>query len=57
MALKGLRVVEFAGLAPVPMAGLMLCDFGAEVTRIDKLTSDIAPGWMSRYPFADDSLP
>ena len=49
MALRGLRVIELAGLAPVPMAGLMLRDFGAEIIRIDKLSSDnIAPPWMAR---------
>ncbi|KAL7012156.1 hypothetical protein ACKWTF_014660 [Chironomus riparius] len=36
MALKGLKVIEMAGLAPVPMCGMILADFGAQVTRIDK---------------------
>lgn len=36
-ALEGLRVVELAGLAPVPFAGMILADFGAVVTRIDKV--------------------
>jgi alpha-methylacyl-CoA racemase len=36
MALKGLRVVEMAGLAPVPLAGMILADFGAAVIRVDK---------------------
>eukprot|EP01060_Flectonema_neradi_P004366 TRINITY_DN12815_c0_g1_i1.p1 TRINITY_DN12815_c0_g1~~TRINITY_DN12815_c0_g1_i1.p1 ORF type:complete len:362 (+),score=71.69 TRINITY_DN12815_c0_g1_i1:42-1127(+) len=36
MALKGIRVLEFAGLAPGPFAGMMLSDFGAEVIRIDR---------------------
>ena len=34
--LKGLLVLELAGLAPVPMAGMILSDFGATVLRIDK---------------------
>jgi alpha-methylacyl-CoA racemase len=34
--LRGLRVVEFAGLGPAPFAGMMLADFGAEVVRIDR---------------------
>ncbi|KAI0035416.1 CoA-transferase family III domain-containing protein [Vararia minispora EC-137] len=34
--LAGVRVVEFAGLAPVPFAGLILSDFGASVVRIDR---------------------
>ena len=36
MALKGLKVIEMAGLAPSPFAGLLLADYGAEVIRIDQ---------------------
>lgn len=36
MALKGIRVIEFEGLAPVPFCGMLLADFGAEVIRIDR---------------------
>ncbi|KAF9443575.1 CoA-transferase family III [Macrolepiota fuliginosa MF-IS2] len=36
MALTGIKVVEFAGLAPGPFAGLVLADNGASVTRIDR---------------------
>jgi len=34
--LQGVRVVELAGLAPAPYAGLILADFGAEVIRVDR---------------------
>jgi alpha-methylacyl-CoA racemase len=34
--LRSVRVLELAGLAPVPFAGMMLADFGAHVVRIDK---------------------
>jgi alpha-methylacyl-CoA racemase len=34
--LKGIRVVEFAGLGPGPFAAMMLSDLGAEVLRIDR---------------------
>ncbi len=34
--LHGVRVVEMAGLAPVPYAGMILADFGAEVIRVDR---------------------
>ncbi|KAK6833657.1 Isopenicillin N epimerase component 2 [Apiospora arundinis] len=34
--LKGLKVLEFAGLAPGPFAGLLLSDAGANVLRIDR---------------------
>lgn len=37
--LQGVKVLEFAGLAPVPYAGMILADFGASVTRIDRLHS------------------
>ncbi|PBK75617.1 CoA-transferase family III [Armillaria solidipes] len=39
MSLSGLRVIEFAGLAPAPFAGLVLADNGADVIRIDKCSS------------------
>ena len=35
-ALSGVRVVEFAGLAPVPYCGMLLADLGADVVRIDR---------------------
>eukprot|EP01064_Diplonema_japonicum_P017203 TRINITY_DN2525_c2_g1_i1.p1 TRINITY_DN2525_c2_g1~~TRINITY_DN2525_c2_g1_i1.p1 ORF type:complete len:360 (+),score=38.15 TRINITY_DN2525_c2_g1_i1:53-1132(+) len=34
--LSGIKVVEMAGLAPGPFAGMVLCDFGAEVVRVDR---------------------
>ncbi|OQO14133.1 hypothetical protein B0A48_01009 [Cryoendolithus antarcticus] len=34
--LEGVRVLEFAGLAPGPFAGLLLADYGASVLRIDR---------------------
>ncbi|KAI0714465.1 CoA-transferase family III [Cerioporus squamosus] len=34
--LEGVKVVEFAGLAPGPMAGMILADFGADVVRVDR---------------------
>ena len=38
-ALAGIRVVELAGLAPAPFAGMILADFGASVTRIDRVNT------------------
>jgi alpha-methylacyl-CoA racemase len=35
--LTGIRVVEFAGIGPVPFAGMLLSDLGAEVVRIDRV--------------------
>lgn len=34
--LAGVRVVEFAGLGPAPMAAMLLADMGAEVLRIER---------------------
>jgi len=41
MALKGLKVLELAGLAPAPVCGMILADHGAEVLRIDKVGGGI----------------
>ena len=34
--LTGLRVLEFAGLGPLPHAGMVLADLGADVLRIER---------------------
>eukprot|EP01117_Protostelium_nocturnum_P009781 TRINITY_DN3494_c0_g2_i1.p1 TRINITY_DN3494_c0_g2~~TRINITY_DN3494_c0_g2_i1.p1 ORF type:complete len:389 (-),score=164.62 TRINITY_DN3494_c0_g2_i1:82-1248(-) len=34
--LKGIKVIEIGGLAPGPFCGMILSDFGATVTRIDR---------------------
>ncbi|KPM41330.1 Isopenicillin N epimerase component 2 [Neonectria ditissima] len=34
--LRGIKVLEFAGLAPGPFAGMLLADAGASVLRIDR---------------------
>ncbi|KAF5270510.1 hypothetical protein FQA39_LY08388 [Lamprigera yunnana] len=39
MALRGIRVLEFGGLAPGPFCGMVLADFGASVLRIDRIGS------------------
>jgi len=41
MALKGLKVIELAGLAPAPVCGMILSDFGAKVIRVDKVGSGL----------------
>eukprot|EP01137_Pigoraptor_chileana_P001969 Opistho-2@40260 len=48
MALRGLRVIEMAGLAPAPFAGMMLADFGANVVRIDKAKDRFSMDRLSR---------
>ena len=34
--LDGIRVVEFAGIGPGPMAAMLLADMGATVLRIER---------------------
>lgn len=34
--LAGMRVVEFAGIGPGPMCGMLLADLGAQVLRVDR---------------------
>jgi alpha-methylacyl-CoA racemase len=34
--LAGVKVVELAGIGPVPLAGMLLADLGAEVVRVDR---------------------
>ncbi|MGH3747131.1 MAG: CaiB/BaiF CoA transferase family protein, partial [Micromonosporaceae bacterium] len=34
--LRGLRVIELAGIGPGPYAGMLLADLGAEVIRVDR---------------------
>lgn len=34
--LKGIKVIEFAGLGPAPMAAMLLADLGADVIRIER---------------------
>jgi alpha-methylacyl-CoA racemase len=36
-ALKGIRIIEMAGIGPGPFCAMMLADMGAEVIRIDRL--------------------
>jgi len=40
MALRGVKVIELAGLAPTPFCGLMLADMGADVVRVDRTSVD-----------------
>jgi alpha-methylacyl-CoA racemase len=36
--LQGLKIIEMGAIGPVPFAGMLLSDMGAEVIRIDRLT-------------------
>ena len=37
--LKGLKVIEMAGIGPAPFCGMILADMGADVISVDKITS------------------
>lgn len=51
--LKGVRVIEMAGIGPAPMAITLLSDLGAEVVRVDrKSASAINP--MANSPYELD---
>ena len=47
MALKGIKVLEFSGLAPGPFCGKILKDLGARVIRIDKTSASYNPDRLS----------
>ncbi|EDO37636.1 predicted protein [Nematostella vectensis] len=46
--LSGVRVLELAGLAPAPFAGMILADFGASVIRVDKVKTLISLDRLAR---------
>lgn len=51
--LAGIRIVELSAIGPVPHAGMLLSDLGADVIRIDRsggiaLTQSERPDWLSR---------
>lgn len=48
--LTGLRVVELGGIGPVPHAGMVLADLGADLVRIERPTPAVipsVPGWSA----------
>jgi alpha-methylacyl-CoA racemase len=42
--LAGIKVLEFAGIGPVPFCGMLLSDMGADVLRIDRPGREYGPG-------------
>uniref|UniRef100_UPI00358ED04E alpha-methylacyl-CoA racemase-like isoform X1 n=1 Tax=Myxine glutinosa TaxID=7769 RepID=UPI00358ED04E len=52
MVLSRVRVLELAGLAPGPLCGMILADFGAHVVTIDRVQGSTGflnrNGWLSR---------
>ena len=47
--LRNLKVLELAGLAPSPFAGMVLSDFGADVVRVDRTGAAMTPDMLARY--------
>jgi alpha-methylacyl-CoA racemase len=49
--LKGVRIIEMAGIGPAPFCGMMLSDMGAEVIRVDRSDgADLGlPGREARF--------
>ncbi len=49
--LKGVRIIEMAGIGPAPFCGMMLSDMGAEVIRVDRQEAgDLGlPGREARF--------
>ncbi|XP_078044707.1 alpha-methylacyl-CoA racemase [Augochlora pura] len=41
MPLKGLKILELAGLAPGPFCGMILAEFGATVIKVDKANAPV----------------
>jgi alpha-methylacyl-CoA racemase len=41
--LRGVRVLEFAGIGPAPFCAMLLADMGAEVLRVDRAGAPPAP--------------
>ena len=48
LPLSGIKVLELAGLAPVPFAGMVLSDFGAQVCRVNKTGEKTTVDTLSR---------
>jgi len=43
--LRGIRILELGGIGPVPFAGMLLSDLGADVVRIDRVGDHPLGGW------------
>ena len=50
--LKGIKILEFAGIGPGPFCGMLLADLGAEVIKINRPESK---GNGSKYDLNDRS--
>ena len=54
--LTGIKIVEFAGIGPAPMAAMMLADMGATVLRIDRVApADLGVPMAQEHEFTQRS--
>jgi alpha-methylacyl-CoA racemase len=54
--LEGVRIVEFAGLGPAPMAAMLLADLGATVIKVDRTTpSDLGTPKAAKFELTSRS--
>ena len=54
--LSGVKIVEFTGIGPAPMAAMMLADMGAEVIRIDRTApADVGVPMPDEFEFTKRS--
>ncbi len=56
--LVGIRIIEFAGIGPAPMAAMLFADLGANVVRVDRLTpSGLGLDVPTRFALLERSRP
>jgi alpha-methylacyl-CoA racemase len=48
--LVGVRVLELGGMGPVPFAGMVLADFGADVVRVERRAAATDPAAVAAAP-------
>src|ERR1700743_2178083 len=54
--LTGIKVIEFAGIGPCPMAAMMLAEMGATVLRIDRVAeSDLGIPLATKFEVLERS--
>src|SRR5262249_61804004 len=56
--LAGIRIVEFVGIGPGPMAAMLFADLGADVIRLDRVTpSELGVAMPKRFGLLGRSRP
>src|ERR1035438_2232034 len=54
--LAGVKIVEFTGIGPAPMAAMMLADMGATIIRIDRtVPGDLGVSLPEQFEFTKRS--